>query len=92
MGAANVRHATGLGADILNVIRNRLIDLINPIAEQKMGMAAPAILRWNGHIIAREIAMWWLDRPSSRDITVILFLERGRVIFDMIETALQGTS
>ena len=69
----------------LAVIGYGLIDLIDPVAEQKMGMAAPAILGGKGNIISGEIAMRRLDRFPGGHIAIILFFERRGVIFDMIE-------
>src|SRR5690606_17029035 len=72
-------------ADLLELIGRRLIDLVDPVAEEQMRVGTPAVERPASGIVVGIIFVRHAHRYAGGDVAVVLFLERGRVVFDVVE-------
>lgn len=59
------------GSDLRQLVGRRLVDLVDPVAEEEVCMAAPAVLRRKCGVIVREIVVRQLDRHAGIDVAEI---------------------
>src|SRR3954464_2879423 len=78
-------HQSRRRPDLFHVEWRGLVKLIDPVAEQQVCVAAPAVFRLTGRVVLRKIVAWRRDRFARRDVTKILVGERTRVVLDVIE-------
>ena len=62
-----------------------MVNFIQPIAIQKMRMAAPAVLRRVGGVVVGVIVQRHVDRRVSGDVAVIFLFQRVAVILEMVK-------
>src|SRR5689334_6055181 len=72
-------------SDLVNVEWRGLVKLVDPVAEQQMGVAAPAVFRLAARIVLRKIMVWRRDWLAGRHVAKILIGKGARVVLDVIE-------
>lgn len=72
-------------ANLGYIKRHGLVDLVDPVSEQEMGIRAPAVKRGGTDIIIRIISMGWADGFALGAVAVKLFFQGMGIVFDMVE-------
>src|SRR5436309_15443914 len=55
--------------DLFHLEWRGLVKLIDPVTEQQVCVATPAVFRLAARVVPRKIIAWQRDRLSSRDVT-----------------------
>ena len=83
--ANNVRGFVGLATNLFHVVRRGLVDFVDPVLEQQVGVAAPAVFRGGGGVaIGKQIGRKWRCQ-TGRNVTLIFVSQRSVVIFQMVQ-------
>jgi hypothetical protein len=72
-------------SDLRYVERRRLVELVDPVAEQQVRLAAPAVLGLALGIVLREVVVRYRDRLAGGDVAEILVAQRIGIVLDVIE-------